>query len=164
MVSTFLLVVSDRQGLSWILGSGKMAFSTMGRSGARNLKPEDNLILYTTRACYHNPNRNEGRVIGRATVTSTVSELGKPIIVSGKPLPYGCSIHLDSLASLGQGVSMRSAASQLEICQNTNVWGSRLRRTIVPLSDHDSNVLIELLHPFEESPDVVISSYLQWFP
>ena len=165
MPSSFLLVIGHQEGLSWILGSQRMAFSSITRSGARNLAPKDRLFLYTTRGCFSNPGRDEGLIIGQAIVTSTVSSLNDPVIIAGRELPYGCSINVSSLVPLGLGVSVRTLVDRLDIfSENPRAWAARLRRTVVPLSDHDANTFGESLSAQEQRPEAVLKPYLEWFP
>lgn len=165
MASAFLLVIGHREGLSWILGSERMAFPRGPRSGAQSLAPKDQLFLYTTRRCFNNPPHDEGRVIGRATVTSAVAALSTPVVVAGRALPYGCSVSVDSLAPLGLGVPLRSLVDKLDVfSKNPQAWSVWLRRTVVPLSDHDANLLAKPLASVEQRPGEVLGPYLKWFP
>jgi hypothetical protein len=165
MASAFLLVIGHREGLSWILGSERMAFPRGARSGARSLAPKDQLFLYTTRRCLNNPPHGEGRVIGRATVTSVVASLSTPVVVAGRALPYGCSVSVDSLAPLGLGVPLRTLVDKLDVfSKNPQAWSVWLRRTVVPLSDLDANLLAKPLTSVEQRPGEVLGPYLKWFP
>lgn len=164
MASAFLLVIGHREGLSWILGSERMAFPGRPRSGAQSLSPKDQLFLYTTRRSFNN-SPHEGRVIGRATVTSAVAALPTPVVVAGRALPYGCSVSVDSLAPLGLGVPLRSLVDRLDVfSKNPQAWSVWLRRTVVPLSDHDANLLAKSLTSVEQRPAEVLGPYLKWFP
>ncbi len=78
-MTSYLLVIGDREALGWILTTGRMAFPSAGRAEVAALKPGDELFLYTTRGCFKNPTRDRGRIIATARVTSPVEHLDKPV-------------------------------------------------------------------------------------
>lgn len=136
----YLLVVSDREALGWVLREQRMAFRP-GRRAARDaagLSMDDALLIYTTRGCFHNPSRDRGRVIGRATVTSAVSTLDPPIRIGTTSFATGCSLRLEDLAPFGDGVDLASMVSQLSF---PSAWATYLRRTLVPLDTADAATL-----------------------
>jgi hypothetical protein len=158
----FLLVIGHREGLSWILGSQRMAFPRLV-SSVRSLALNDQLFLYTTRGCFRNPSRDEGRVVGRATVRSAVTALSAPVHVAGRTFPYGCAIHVDSLAPLRHGLALRGIVDELDAFRNhQQTWSVLLRRSLLPLSDHDVKVLGHGLASVAHSPTDVIEPYLKW--
>lgn len=163
MSSAYLLVIGHRAGLSWILRSSRMAFAK--RSTAQGLAPDDRLFLYTTRGCFRNPAQNVSRVIGHATVTSPVNRLSTPVTIVDRTFPYGCTIHVDSLAPLGDGVTFRDLVGKLEtFSKNSQSWSLRLRRTLLPLSSNDATLIAEHLATVARSPEEVIRPYLKWLP
>ncbi|SRR6266568_586967 len=165
MASAFLLIIGHREGLSWILSSRRMAFVGNQKQVPRNLAPDDQLFLYTTRGCFLNPSRSLGRVIGNATITGTVEALSPPVTVGGRIYPYGCSIRVDSLAPLGQGVPLRSLVNELDaFSKKPEAWSAWLRRTLLPLSDHDAVLLASHLASLVLPADEVITPYLKWLP
>jgi hypothetical protein len=165
MASVFLLVIGRREGLSWILDAERMAFPRKPRSGRATPEADDQLLLYTTRKCFGNPTRDEGRVIGQATVTSAVTALQNPVVVADRTLPYSCAISVESLTPLGLGVSLRALVTQLDVFKkNPQAWSIWLRRTLLPLSNHDANLLTKHLAPLAQPPQNVIAPYLKWLP
>lgn len=56
----FLLVISNRQALRWILSEQRMAFSPSRNKEPDTLFQDDKLVLYTTRGCFHSPARDRG--------------------------------------------------------------------------------------------------------
>jgi hypothetical protein len=165
MASAYLLIIGHREGLSWMLGTERMAFPHDPGSDKASLEADDQLLLYTTRGCFKNPTRDDGRVIGQATVTSAVTGLRNPVIVAGRTFPYGCSIRVESLAPLGLGVSLRTLTTQLDAFKsNPQAWSVWLRRTLLPLSDHDASLLTKRLNPLSQPAQNVIKPYLKWFP
>src|SRR5258708_10752130 len=90
--SSYLLIISDREALAWILSTQRMAFPPRRGRSVPELQPGDNLLLYTTRGCFRNPSRDRGRVIARATVNSAVSHLDVFVEFGGRTFPVGCSL------------------------------------------------------------------------
>jgi hypothetical protein len=165
MAPAFLLIIGHREGLSWVLKTQRMAFVESQRSVPRSLAPDDQLFLYTTRGCFLNPTRSIGQVIGKATITGTVAAMSPPVEVGGRRYPFGCPIHVDSLAPLGQGVPLQPLLNELDaFSKNPGAWSAWLRRTMLPLSDHDATVLANHLTAVAQPPESVIAPYLKWLP
>ena len=65
-MASYLLPISDREPLIWILREQKTALPRYRRRDAERLTTGDRILLYTTRGCFRNPTRDRGRVIGVA--------------------------------------------------------------------------------------------------
>ena len=89
MATDFLLMIGEREPLAWILSQGTMAFATHRSREARQLVEGDRLFLYTTRGCFHNPGKDQGRVIGEAMVRTAVKLLDQPVEFGGGSIPIG---------------------------------------------------------------------------
>jgi hypothetical protein len=157
-----LLVIGDRVALSWILKYERMAFPDLARWETRALKISDRLLLYTTRGCFRNPQRDDGRVIGEAVVTSTVTALDQPVVICDRTFPAGCKISLKRLAPLYEGPALRDLVPDLDAFPNKNAWAFRLRRPLVRLSEHDSDLLSTSLKRLAVNPGDSVEQYLQW--
>jgi hypothetical protein len=55
MARDYLLVIGDAAALAWVLAEQRMAFPASRRSQAMALEVGDELLIYTTRGCFHNP-------------------------------------------------------------------------------------------------------------
>jgi hypothetical protein len=141
----YLLVIGERAALAWILSEERMAFPARRMREAQGLAPGDHLLLYTTRGCFHNPNRDRGRVIGSARVGDVVRDLDDPIVFSGRRFPVGCPIRLESLVPLGHGVELAPLVPRLDAFPNSATWSVRMRRTLVGLSARDITLLLDEL-------------------
>jgi len=159
---TYLLVLGDRAALAWVLKNERMAFPDYRRAETRALKVGDRLLLYTTRGCFRNPGRDRGRVIGEAVVTSKVTTLGQPVVISGRRFPVGCRISVTRLAALREGVALRDLVPDLDAFPNKETWAIRLRRPLVLLSAHDNDLLSAYLAPLAVDPKDAVSGYLRW--
>lgn len=143
MPRDFLLVISDREPLAWILSEGLMAFPAHRSRESGELSEGDRLFLYSTRGCFHNPVRDRGRVIGEATVSSTVSMLERPVKFGDHLFPLGCSLEITGLATRDKGPEMTQLMAHMHLFRGADPkrWGVRLRRVLAPLDNHDASIL-----------------------
>src|SRR5688572_25318052 len=133
--SKYILVISDRQALAWILREQRMAFAESRSQRARELKPGDQLILYTTRRCFGNPVHDRGRIIGSASIKTKVSHLKEPVSFKTQSYPLGCSLSIDTIANFREGPEIADLVEQLKTFPAS--WAVHIRRALVPIDDHD---------------------------
>jgi len=161
MPQNYLLVIGDAAALAWVLSEERMAFSSLRRSQAMSLEIGDELLIYTTRGCFHNPGRDASRVMGLASVTTQVRDLAEPVVFGERRFTSGCALAIKGVAALRQGVELRSLVTELHVFPDLKTWSAQLRRPLVPLDEHDASVLKRhltvLLEPLEDH----LSSYLQ---
>ncbi len=163
-MATYLLVISDREALGWIVSEQRMAFSSPSRPYVRSVAPGDTLLLYTTRGCFKNPTRDRGRIIGQATVEGSMRTLEEPVRFAGRTFPVGCRISVHGLVPLGQGIELVPLLGRLSgIRSNGTGWTYQLRQPLVPLTDHDRAVVEQELAAVEAVP-LERSGYLRWWP
>ncbi len=160
--ATYLLVLGDRAALAWVLKYERMAFPDYRRAETRALKVADRLLLYTTRGCFRSPGRDLGRVIGEAIVTSELTPLDQPVVISGRTFPVGCKISVKRLAALRDGVVLRDLVPDLDAFSDKETWAIRLRRPLVSLSAHDADLLSAHLAPLAVNPGDTVGGYLRW--
>lgn len=162
-MTAYLLVISDREALGWILTAGYMAFPNPRRPEVKALKPSDELFLYTTRDAFKNPTRDRGRVIGTAQVTGRVDQLDEPIRFSDREFPVGCPLKIGSLAPFGRGVELRPLVDSLAVFKGSgSSWSTKIRRPLLRITDPDATLLHQALaHVL--SADVDDSAYTRWY-
>lgn len=160
MPSSHLLVISDRAALAWVLGQERMAFPGGRRGLVSRLEEGDELLLYTTRGCWHNPGRDRGRVIGRARALGSVEQLRRPVEVAGRSFPLGLRLELVTLAPLGSGVELSPLVERLAVFPIKHAWSGVMRRPLVELPAADAALLERLLRPLARPPHEVLSEYL----
>lgn len=158
--NSYLLVISDRQALAWILSSQRMAFSGSRRASVSLLRPNDNLLLYTTRGCFRHYRRDKGRVIGYATARSTVSALDTPVEFNERIFSIGCSLRIHVLTPYGTGVELAKYAPRMHIFPNPTSWGIYIRRPLVALDNHDYDLLEQALRKVAVEPTKAITEYV----
>lgn len=142
---TGLLVVSDREPLAWLLHQERFAIpESRATSGPA---PGTTLLIYTTRGCYRNPTRDRGLVMGIATVTSDLARLEHPMTFRGRHYAAGFHLELNGVAPPHRGVDLGALAGSLEALPDRATWSARLRRSVVPLTDRDAQIITQSLTP-----------------
>ncbi|MER5531177.1 hypothetical protein ABT075_42475 [Streptomyces sp. NPDC002677] len=157
---SYLLILGKREAVAWVLRERRMAFPPGRRAEVTRLEPGDELLIYTTRGCWHNPGRDRGRVIGRAHVASPVKVLETPVEVAGREFTSGCELEVQTLTPYLIGVELAPLVDRLEAFPNVTGWSSRLRRPLLELSNGDSAVLRERLADMERPADELVRDYL----
>ncbi|MBE3011893.1 hypothetical protein IL992_22220 [Microbispora sp. NEAU-D428] len=158
--SSYLLILGDRQAIAWVLREQRMAFPPTVRSEITQVRPGDELLIYTTRGAYRNPTRDRGRIIGRAVVTTEVRRLDQPVHIAGRDYPTGCDLRIDRLAPWGSGVELQPLVARLDVFPNPAAWSIMLRRALLRLPADDAVLLRDLLAPLTGSRDANLSGYL----
>lgn len=164
MPSDHLVLISDRDALAWVLSNARMAFASNRRRAAEALRVGDNLLLYTTRGCFHNPTRDRGRVIGAATVGSLVVQLQEPVVFGDREFAYGCDLLIEHLAPFGEGVVMAELVDELRLFPKPAAWSAVLRRSLVPLERQDAELLRRRLRNCAIEPSTALAGYLERSP
>ena len=98
MSRSYLLVIGDAAPLAWVLTEQRMAFPALRRSQAAALEISDELFIYATRGCFHNPSRDRGRVMGLALVSSVVRDLAEPVVFDERRYTSGCTLDIQGIA------------------------------------------------------------------
>src|SRR5215471_16540412 len=106
MSRSYLLVLGEVTALAWVLTEQRMAFSAHSRSRAKALEVGDELLLYTTRGCFHSPTYDRGRVMGVATVKSAIRDLSEPVIFGQHRYVTGYDLSIQGLAPFRMGVEL----------------------------------------------------------
>jgi hypothetical protein len=158
--NTYLLVIGEREALAWILRNQRMAFPNGRREAAARLAPGDNLLLLTTRGCYHNPGRDRTLIIGSAVVTSEVVPLDEVTHLAGRDFTTGCELRIDSLARMHDGLDVVRLVDRLDVFAKKHAWAAYLRTTLVPLGPNDQRLVTGELRHVTKRPADVIPGYL----
>jgi hypothetical protein len=149
MSRSYLLVIGDARPLAWVLAEQRMAFPILRKFQAAALEIGDELFIYTTRGCFHRKG-DGGRVIGLALVSSDVRDLAEPVVFNEHRYTSGCTLDIQGVAPLGDGVKLGPLVPQLHAFPEGRAWSMRLRRPPVPLDEHDAALLRHRLNPLLE--------------
>jgi hypothetical protein len=146
--SYYLVPISDREPLAWILREQRTAFGDNRAREAQSLEVGDVLFLYTTRGCFRNPTRDRGRVIGRATVKSPAQHVSRPPSFGSREFPHVVELEIESLARLREGLELVPIVARLKrTFPDAKSWSVRMRRALVPLDSADATVIARELGP-----------------
>jgi hypothetical protein len=155
----FLLVISDREALGWILREQRTAFPAERQRMAWSLEPGDRMVLYTTRGCFRNPSLDRGRVIATPVVTTPVRDLVAPVVFGDRSFTAGCDLVIERLAPFRQGPELGLLVPRLHTF--TGSWPMHLRgRAVVRLDDHDYGVLERELSQVVVPREAALPAYL----
>lgn len=157
----YLQVLSERAAVGWVLSGSRTAFSDARRGLASQLRAGDELFLYTTRGCFHNPRKHRSWVIGKARVASPVVELCEPVCLAGRTFPVGCDLDLEVLVPPLSGIEFAPLVPQLASFGQGGDWAWRLRRSIVPLTPRDASLLRRELRQTGRSAHEVRESWIE---
>jgi len=160
--TSWLLVISEREALAWVLREQRMAFTAQRRNDARRLAQGHRLFVYATRGCFHNPTRDRGRIIGEATVVSAITDLSSPLELSGRTFTVGCGLRIPKpkIAQLSDGVELAPLVPQLRTFPDPASWSARIRQPLLLLADEDAPVIAERLARLVRPRDVVLAEYV----
>jgi hypothetical protein len=136
-------------------------FSALRWSQAMALEVGNELLIYTTRGCFHNPTRDVGRVMGLANVTTRVRDLTEPVVFGERRYTSGCELAVQGVAALREGVESGPLVTELHVFPDAETWGMQLRRPLVPLDEHDARALKRYLATLLEPLDHHLNAYLQ---
>jgi hypothetical protein len=162
-VGTYLLILSEREAVAWVLRTSRMAFPATRRAEVERLKVGDRLLLLTTRGCWHNPTRDRTRVIGLAEVTSSVRFYDEPVTIAGRDFTRGCGLRLESVTPYRTGVELAPLVPELEVFPDTRpgAWAVRIRRPLVQLGPADVELLTRELGKIAGAPEDHVPEYVE---
>jgi hypothetical protein len=159
MSRAYLLVLGDRDAIAWVLRERKMAFPATPRAEVATLAVGDRLFVYSTRGAWRNPTRDRGRIIGTASVTSTVRRLDEPIEIGGRPFLSMCDLRIDGLVPYPGGVELQPLVHRLAAFPRPEAWSIYLRRALVALPGKDADLLTRALRPMLSDPAKALPTY-----
>lgn len=157
---SYLLILGERGAVAWVLRESRMAFPPTRRAEIDRLAAGDELLIFTTRGCWHNPTRDRGRVIGAAEVTSPVVPYEQPVEIASRTFTRGCDIAVRSLAPCREGVELAPLVPRLEAFPDGPGWGIRLRRPLLELPSGDAALLRRELAEIATDPSRTVDGYL----
>ena len=145
-------VFAEIQALRWVVDSSTMAFPESAGSRIAAMAKGDQVVLYTTRGAFHNPTRDEARLVGIATVEEDPERRSPPLEIAGREFVYACRVSIDILLPERTGASVRELASDLDLVAKPASWGAYFRQPPVRIGERDFNqmrVAVESLAELE---------------
>ena len=144
-----LIVLSERTAVEWVLQHERMAF--LGHVKTDAIRPGTPIALYVTRGAFHSPTRDEAQIIAIGRVASDV--VTASVQIAGRSYEKSCSLILDARAPLREGLPFRPLVDRLEFISKKHAWAIYLRRTLVPISNDDFQVIRREFLAFLERTD-----------
>ncbi|MGC5031088.1 hypothetical protein [Micromonospora sp. DT229] len=158
-MSAYLVILGDRDAISWVLHEERMAFPATPRAEVAALAADDRLFLYATRGAWRNPTRDRGRIIGTAVARSSVRKLDEPVEIAGRTFVSGCDLRIDSLVPYPGGLELQPLVAQLAAFPNPQTWSIYLRRALLTLPAQDAQLLDSLLTPMTMARTQALGTY-----
>lgn len=160
---TYLLILSEREAVAWVLRRQQMAFPSTRRAEVERLAVGDRLLLLTTRGCWHNPTRDRTRIIGTAEVSSPVRTYEEPVTIAGRDFPRGCDLRLDNVTPYRTGVELSPLVPELAAFPDTRpgAWAVRIRRPLLELGRADARLLTGELAQVAGDPVELVPEYVE---
>lgn len=161
-ISTYLLILSEREAVAWVLRESRMAFPATRRPEVERLRVADRLLLLTTRGCWRNPTRDRTRVIGLAAVATSVRAYEKPVTIAGREFTRGCDIRVKQLCPYLTGVDITPLVPELDAFpdKRAGAWSMRLRRPLLQVTEADSDLICSKLNIAAGQPGDLVPEYL----
>jgi hypothetical protein len=159
VTSSYLVVLSDREAIRWVLAEQRMAFPGTPRAEVAALAVGDELFLYSTRGAWHNPGRDRGRLIGHARVATGVTRLDEPIELAGMTFHSACDLDIDEVVPYPGGLELQPLVGRLSAFPKPQAWSAYLRRPLVRMPGRDREILHEGLRPIVASRKTALATY-----
>lgn len=159
MATTHLLIIGDRDPLRWVVTAQRMAFPPGRSKMVAHLAEGDQVLVYTTRGCFRSPNRDQGRIMARATIVSPIRKLSQPIHFGTRDFTEGCRLGIEALAPYRDGLALRDLVSRLQVFPDGVPWSARLRRPALTLPTPDALLINRELDPYLRPYANVVKTY-----
>lgn len=130
-------VLGEVDALRWVVDQKTMAFPDSASTRIRDMGAGDRAVLYTTRGAFHNPTRDEARLVGVATVDSSPNRPEQPLTIAGREYAWSCSIEVETLLAERQGPTVRALVPELELVRKPAAWGVYFRQSPVRINETD---------------------------
>ncbi|MEU6024822.1 hypothetical protein [Micromonospora sp. NPDC047134] len=158
-MTAYLVILGDRDAISWVLHEERMAFPATPRAEVATLAADDRLFLYATRGAWRNPTRDRGRIIGTAVARSSVRKLDEPVEIAGRTFVSGCDLRIDGLVPHPGGLELQPLVKQLAAFPKPQTWSIYLRRALLTLPAQDAQLLDSLLTPMTMARTQALGTY-----
>lgn len=137
-MSAWIFVIGERDALRWVLERERMAFRSHVHTDA--LAEGDDVVIYATRGCWHNPTRDRSQIVAIGTLAGPVA--AGPITVAGERMARSCPLALTAILPDRNGVPFERLVDRLRMTNGKTHWGLVMRRTIVPLCAADHRTIV----------------------
>ncbi len=139
--ASWLVILSEAEGLHWVLANRRMAFSEGQTPRAREIRKGDRIFLYVSRGAFHNPTRDHSQLLGIAAVLTDVVSLREPVVIRERSFVSGCRLKFERLLPEREGILFRPLVPRLKFIRVKATWSAYMRQSLIRLSPSDAAVL-----------------------
>ncbi len=86
--------------------------------------------------------------------------MGASLLLISDREPRRCRVSRNPTMSPSPGVELAPLVGRLDAFPDASTWSVRLRRSVVPLSDHDTTLIRAMLAPLVRPLDEYLDAYL----
>jgi hypothetical protein len=141
----WVAVLSEAEGLRWVLKNSRMAFSAGSATKAAKVQPGDGIVLYVARSTFHNPTRDESQLGGVGIVSSAVRPLRNHVELAGREFVCACDLDLEVVLPERAGVPVRPLINRLGFVRRKEVWGQYFRSGLIEVPRRDFALMAKAL-------------------
>jgi hypothetical protein len=132
----WLIVLADRLGLEWVLEHRQMAFPPSVCPNARRIRAGDGFLVYGAAPLGK-------KLLGAGRFSSGSRPLSPSIRLKFRELACVVDLDFDRILSPEEGLPFKPLVPRLKFIGRPEVWGTYLRRAILPLPAGDAAVLTQ---------------------
>ena len=133
----WLVILGNRDAIEWVLKRNRMAFRA--HVDTSSMKVGDEVALYATRGAFRSPVRDRARVFGLGEISASVKS--RPIEIEEMEFSKQCGLTVSAEMPPRLGLEFATIIPDLDFIRKKDNWSNYVRRTLVPLSDHDWHVI-----------------------
>ena len=130
-------VFGEITALRWVVEHEQMLFAEHQKRRLAGMRSGDRAVLYTTRGAFHNPTRDEARLVGLATVKTNPSQMDSPVMFGDREFPWAGPISIDLLLPERTGASVRDLVARLDLVKKPHAWSSYFRQSPIRIGRAD---------------------------
>lgn len=141
MRAGWLVVLSQAEGIRWVLRNEKMAFSEGLCKRAGRIAPGDTLFFYASRLAFANQRHGEPQLIALGIAKDAVKKTRRPVRIAGRAFqcvcPFALKVELPEL----QGVPFIPLVRDLRFIRRKQTWHGYLLQGLIHLPEEDARLL-----------------------
>jgi hypothetical protein len=130
-------VFGEIAALRWVIEHQQMLFADHQQRRLSTMRAGDRAVLYTSRGAFHNPTRDEARLVGLATVKARPSQPQSSTAFGVREFTWACPIDLDLMLPERTGASVRALVPELDMVKKPHAWSSYFRQSPISIGEDD---------------------------
>ena len=138
-------VFGEITALHWVVEHEQMLFAEHQKRRLTPMRVGDRAVLYTTRGAFHNPTRDEARLVGLATVQASPAHQEHPVMVGDREFTWACPVSIDLLHPERTGASVRNLVPTLDLVKKPPPWSSYFRQSPIRIGRADFDRMAQAL-------------------